>query len=162
MRRVVGAIAAAVLAGALLMGTIAVAETAPSRSEYVSQLEAICKPRALATERATKGARADISAERLEVAAGKFGRATTIFGSTVDLISPVPRPPADASRLKEWFSYLSRQETYLEEITTQLRARHTIKAQRLIAHFIHSGNLANNVVLPFGFNYCSFKFSRFD
>ena len=27
--------------------------------------------------------------------------------------------------------------------------------------FFHNGNLANNVVLSFGFEYCSFKFSRY-
>ena len=36
-----------------------------------------------------------------------------------------------------------------------------IKAQRLTARFIHNGNLANNVVLAFGFDWCSFKFSRY-
>jgi hypothetical protein len=28
--------------------------------------------------------------------------------------------------------------------------------------FVHNGNLANDVVIAFGFNYCRFKFSRFD
>jgi hypothetical protein len=37
----------------------------------------------------------------------------------------------------------------------------TIKAQRLTARFIHNGNLANNDTLAFGFDYCSFKFSRY-
>ena len=36
-----------------------------------------------------------------------------------------------------------------------------IPAQRLTARFIHNGNLANNTVIAFGFNYCSFKFSRY-
>ncbi len=55
----------------------------------------------------------------------------------------------------------SRQESYLKQITAQLQAGHAIKAQRLTARFIHNGNLANNVVLAFGFDYCSFKFSRY-
>ncbi len=38
---------------------------------------------------------------------------------------------------------------------------HDIKAQRLTARFIENGNLANNVTLAFGFNYCSFKFIRY-
>ena len=50
---------------------------------------------------------------------------------------------------------------YLQQITAQLRAGQAIKAQRLTARFIHNGNLANNVVLAFGFDYCSFKFSRY-
>ena len=155
-------IALAALAAALALGGIAAAEGAPTRAEYVTQLEAICKPNALKSERAMNGVRDDIQAGRLATAAGKFSRAAQIFGATVDAISVVPRPPADTSKLAKWFVYLGHQESYLKAITAQLRAGHTIKAQRLTARFIHNGNLANNVVLQFGFDYCSFKFSRFN
>lgn len=155
-------LAVALLAVALLsVATDALSAEGPARNEYVSQLEGICKPDAEATRRAMKGARADIRAERLRVAAGKFGKARRIFGSTMKKIAPVPRPTADKEKLKKWFKDLNRQRSYLGQITAQLRADHAIKAQRLIARFIHSGNLANNVVLAFGFNYCSFKFSRY-
>jgi hypothetical protein len=154
-------IAAAALGVALLSGSIASAAEGPTREEYVTQLETACKPDALATQRAMKGARADINAERLAVAAAKFAQATSIFGGTVKEISAVPRPPADTAKLTKWFTYLDRQEAYLQQITTQLRAGHAIPAQRLTARFIHNGNLANNVVLAFGFDYCGFKFSRY-
>lgn len=146
---------------ALLTAALAHAEGGPTRAEYVDQLETVCKPDALATQRAMKGARADIKAERLKPAAAKFAKATSIFGGTVKQISAVPRPPADAARLGKWFTYLKRQEAYLQQITAQLRRGQAIKAQRLTARFIHNGNLANNVVLAFGFDYCSFKFSRY-
>lgn len=154
-------IAIPLLAAALLAASAAPAAEAPTRDEYVDRLETICKPDALATQRAMKGARADIRAERLAVAAKKFARATSIFGSTVKRISAVPRPTADTARLRKWFDYLKRQESYLGQITEQLRRDNPIKAQRLTARFIHNGNLANNVVLAFGFDYCSFKFSRY-
>jgi hypothetical protein len=141
--------------------TTAPAAEAPTRDEYVERLEKICKPDALATQRTMKGARADIRAERLRVAAGKFAKAASIFSSTVGRIAAVPRPSADAARLSRWFTYLKRQQSYLDQITTQLRLERAIKAQRLTARFIHNGNLANNVVLAFGFDYCSFKFSRY-
>lgn len=151
--------------GALLVAAVfaatAVAAEAPTRDEYVSRLEAICKPDALATQRVMKGARADIRAERIGVAAKKFARGTAIFSSTVSRISTVPRPSDDDARLGKWFTYLKRQVSYLERITVQLRKDHLTKAQRLIPRFIHNGNLANNVVLAFGFDYCSFKFSRY-
>ena len=73
----------------------------------------------------------------------------------------MPRPPADSAKLAKWFVYLGRQESYLKSITAELRAGHTIAAQRLTARFIKNGNHANNTVLAFGFNYCSFKFSRY-
>jgi hypothetical protein len=149
------------LAVALFAAVSAAAAEAPTRTEYVDQLETICKPDALATQRAMKGARTDIRAERLKPATTKFAKATSIFGGTVKRIAAVPRPPADATKLGKWFTYLKRQESYLRQITAQLRQEHAIKAQRLTARFIHNGNLANNVVLAFGFNYCSFKFSRY-
>jgi hypothetical protein len=139
----------------------AAAEESPTRDEYVTQLEAVCKPDAIATQQAMKGVRADVSAERIAVAAGKFAKATRIFGSTVKEIAVAPRPSADVAKLDKWFTYLGRQESYLQQITDELRGNHRIKAQRLTARFIHNGNLANNVVLAFGFDYCSFKFSRF-
>lgn len=142
-----------------LCGTAAA--EAPTRDEYVDGLEATCRPDAKATQRAMRGARADLSAERLGRAAGKFAKATRIFGGTVKEISAAPRPAADVAKLGKWFSYLKRQTAYLRKITAELRGDHAIKAQRLTARFIHSGNLANNVVLAFGFNYCSFKFSRY-
>jgi len=153
-------IAIALLTLLLLAADVSAAE-GPTRDEYVGRLEAICKPDALATQRAMKGARADIRAERLPAAAGKFAKAASIFGSTVREISAAPRPPADTVRLRKWFVYLNRQADYLRQITGELRRDHAIKAQRLTARFIHNGNLANNVVLAFGFDYCSFKFSRY-
>lgn len=156
----VRALAALALALAALGAGAAVA-AAPTRAEYVTRLERICKPRALATQRAMKGARGDVSAERLAVAAVKFHKAAGIFGSTTKRIGAVPRPAGDAPVLRRWFAYLKRQEAYLKLITAQLRAGHAVKAQRLTARFIHNGNLSNRVVLEFGFRYCSFKFSRY-
>jgi hypothetical protein len=149
------------LAVALLAAATAPAAEAPTRDEYVERLEQVCEPDAAATQRAMKGARADVQAERLTVAAKKFAKATSIFGSTVKQIAAVPRPTADEARLDKWFVYLGRQKSYLGQITAQLRQEHAIKAQRLTSRFIHNGNLANNVVLAFGFNFCSFKFSRY-
>lgn len=149
------------LAVALLTAATAMAADAPTRDEYVDHLEKICKPDAEATQRAMTGARADVRAERLKPAARKFAKATSIFGGTVKEIAAVPRPEADTERLAKWFTYLKRQESYLGQITAQLRQEQAIKAQRLTARFIHNGNLANNVVLAFGFDWCSFKFSRY-
>jgi hypothetical protein len=157
-----GRIAAASFAAALLIvTTAAAAAAAPTREEYVTQLEGICKPDAEATRKAMKGARGDVSAGRVGIAAGKFAKAASIFGATVKTIAAVPQPEADAAKLAKWFGYLNNQQSYLKEITAQLKAGRTVQAQRLTARFIHNGNLANNVVLAFGFNYCSFKFSRY-
>lgn len=157
-RRALGAL---ILIAAFGVAGFAVAAEAPTRDEYVARLEAICKPDAEATQRAMQGARADVKAERLAVAAAKFTQATSIFGGTVKKIAAVPRPAADTAKLAKWFGYLKRQESYLDQIAARLRTGRAIQAQRLTARFIHNGNLANNVVLAFGFEYCSFRFSRY-
>jgi hypothetical protein len=155
------AIALLLLAAAACAAATAPAADAPTRDEYVERLEKVCKPDAEATQRVMKGARADVRAERYAVAAKKFAGALSIFGSTLKQISAVPRPPADTDRLKRWFTYLKRQESYLRQITAQYRQGHPTKAGRLTARFIHNGNLANTVVLAFGFDWCSFKFIRY-
>jgi hypothetical protein len=127
----------------------------------VQRVEPTCRSGAKATQRAMKGVRHDVRADRLGIAAHKFNRAANICGGTVGTISRVPRPAADTATLKTWFSHLKRQQGYLKSISAQLRAGRTIRAQRLLARYIHSGNQANNSVLAFGFNYCNFKFSRF-
>lgn len=158
--RLIAVITALVLAfGAA--GAWAETVVSPSRGEYVSQLEKVCKPGAEETQQAMKGVRDDVREGRISLATYKFGRAATIFGRTIKTIAEYPRPSADTKRLQQWFVYLNRQEDYLNQITAQLHAGHTIRAQRLTARFIHNGNLANNVTLAFGFNFCSFKFSRY-
>jgi hypothetical protein len=155
-----GKIATLVL-GFALLPCAAAAET-PTRTAYVAELEKVCKRDSLLTQRVTKGALDDVKAERIAVAAAKFAKAEAIFGSTVDEIAAVERPLPDETRLEKWFGYLEKQESYLRQMTRQLRADRTIKAQRLLSRFIHNGNLANNVVLAFGFDYCRFKFSRYE
>ena len=146
---------------ALSLASVVSAAAEVTRPEYVSRLESICKPDAEATARAVQGVRADVKAERLAVAAAKFAQAGRIFAGTVRAISPLPRPSADQAKLAKWFGYLGEEEHYLTKIAAALRAEHTIRSQRYTARFIHNGNLANNVVLAFGFDYCSFKPSRF-
>lgn len=143
-----------------LAGAASAAE-GPTRSDYVAALEAICAPQADRTERAVKGVRGDIAAERFGPAARKFAAAERIFGATVREIGAVSRPVADRPKLSEWFGYLERQRGYLGKIAASFRADEPIRAQRLTARFVHNGNLANNVVLAFGFRECAFKFSRF-
>jgi hypothetical protein len=133
----------------------------PGRPEYVAQLEKICKPRSDATERAVRGVRADVKAERFAVAAGKFARGQRIFTATVKSISAVPRPSTDVPTLQRWFTALDKEEVYLGQIVKTLRADDVAGFERVSAKFIHEGNAANNAVVSFGFNYCDFKPTRF-
>lgn len=141
---------------------IAPAAEAPTRAEYVTRLEGICKPGAETLTRTMDGVREDLKSRRDAVAAGKFEQAERIFGGTVRAISAVPRPSRDLATVSKWLGYLQQQQTYLKEIASRLRAGETVKAQHLTASFIRSGSKANNVSLVFGFNYCRFRFSRFN
>jgi hypothetical protein len=157
VRRLVAAASLAVVA----LGASAAAETAPDRAEYVSRLESVCKPGVESTQKVVKGVRSDIQAERLRVAAGKLTRAVRIFDGTVGKISTVPRPSQDTTQLTKWFGYLRLQESYLGRAAAALRAQQVVRYQHNAVRFVHNGNLANDVVITFGFNYCEFKFSRF-
>lgn len=155
-------LAVAVSLAIVVLGASASAETAPDRAEYVSRLESVCKPGVEATQRAVRGVRSDVQAERLGVAAGKLTRAGRIFDGTIGKISPVPRPSQDTTQLAKWFGYLRQQESYLAKAAAALRAQRIVDYQHNAVRFVHNGNLANDVVIAFGFNYCRFKFSRFD
>jgi hypothetical protein len=160
-RRSFLAISLVALAQILALAAAALAAEAPTRAEYVTQLERICQPGSEATQRAVRGVRADVRAERLRVAANKFSRAKRIFARTVRRISTVSRPGDDTKTLARWFSDLGREKVYLGRIVATLRTLNVARFQRVSAQFIHQGNRANNVVVSFGFNYCSFKPSRF-
>lgn len=132
-----------------------------SRDDYVATLESICKPGMKETQKAMRGARLDVRKERNAIAAHKFDRGTVTYEATLKKIARVPRPEADVPKLKEWFDRLDRQTQYMREMADRLRADEGIKAQRLLARFIHNGNQANNLTLAFEFDWCAFRYSRF-
>ena len=154
-------LAAVAVLALLLLGLSAAAAAATERADYVARLESICKPGVDATQRAVRGVRSDIRAERLQVAAAKLASARRIFDGTVRRISAVPRPAADAKQLAKWFHYLGLQESYLASSAAALHDERIVAYQHSSVRFVHKGNLANDVVIAFGFNYCEFRFSRF-
>ena len=110
MGRVGGRAVVAVFAVALAAGVIGAAAYAeetptgiattegPSRTEYVDELEEICKPGAKETQKAMDGVRDDVQSPALiPIAAQKFQKAAAIFGGTINHISTVPRPAGDES-----------------------------------------------------------------
>jgi hypothetical protein len=153
---------AVLVALALALPAGAAAETAePTRAEYVTRLEQICKPGSEATQRAVRGFRADVRSERLRAAGTKLAKAKRIFVHTVSSIAAVSRPHPDRATLDRWFAALGREKLYLGKTVAALQAEDVARFQRVSADFIHEGNKANNIVVSFGFNYCAFKPSRF-
>jgi hypothetical protein len=152
---------AAILLALTAATAVSLAAEGPTRPEYVARLEQTCKPGSDATEKAVRGVRADVRAERLALAGRKFARAEKIFAGTVRSISTVPRPAADRATLSRWFAALGREKLYLGQMVRTLLSDDVAGFQRVSARFIHEGNRANNAVVSFGFNYCSFKPTRF-
>jgi hypothetical protein len=151
---------AALALAAPAAGVAAAAEL--TRTEYVAQLEKICRPGSEATSRTVRGMRSDIRSERLRLAASKFSKAKRIFADTVSSISTVPRPPADRATLSRWFAALGRETDYLGLTAAALRAEEIPRFQRVSGRFFQEGSKANNIVVSFGFDYCNFKSSRYE
>ena len=149
--------ALATLLLALTLATVSGAAEAPTRSEYVAQLERICKPGSEATQRAVHGVQSEVRVEQLRRAAPRVTRAKRIFAHTVSAIAKVARPAADRATLARWFPALHRETGALGRTAAALRADDVARFQRVWADFIHEANKANNVVVSFGFNYCNFQ-----
>jgi hypothetical protein len=154
----VGALAVVLL---VFIGAPVALAAEQTRSEYVRTLETICKPGSEATQRAVRGVRGLVRAERLPLAAPKVAKAKRIFAGTVRAIGKVSRPTADRAILARWFRALKSEIAALDRTAAALRADDVPRFSRVWNDFIHEGNKANNVVVSFGFNYCAFKPSRF-
>lgn len=153
----------AALALVALLATAAFAATSPdqTRESYVAAVEPICKTNTKANEQILAGVRKKIQKGQLGVAAGQFTKASSAFGKAVKQIKAVPQPPADVAKLSKWFGYLEEETKMLGEIGKALKANKKSKAQTLSVQLTHNGNVANNAVLGFDFDYCLIDSSKF-
>lgn len=153
----------AALALVAMLAATAFAATSPdqTRESYATAVEPICKQNTKANEQILSGVRKKIKAGQLKVAAGQFTKASTAFGKAVKQLKAVPQPPADTSKLSKWFSYLEKETKMLGEIGKALKEDKKPKAQTLSVQLTRNGNLANNQVLAFEFDYCVIDSSRF-
>ena len=161
MRKVQGISAALLLAALMAVAAVAAAEEGPTRQEYVSQVEPICKSNAEANKRILKGARGKVKQGQLRQASGQFFRASTAFGKTVSKIEAVTRPPADDARLNKWFKFLRIVQTNLRKIGKALKEENRVKASHESIRAERSANAANNVASIYSFHECRLSPSRF-
>ncbi len=160
--KLVMSVGAALLMLALCAATaLAVTSTEQTREGYVAQVEPICKANTTANERILAGAEKKVKQGKLKSAAGQFTQAAAAFGKAVQQLKAVPQPAADGARLAKWLRYLDGEQQILGEIGTALKAGKKARAGELKARLVHNGNLANNTVLVFEFNYCKIDPSRF-
>jgi hypothetical protein len=160
-RVVVGTFTAALTT--FLVAAVALASTSPTqtRDGYIAQVEPICKSNTKANERILSGVRGQIKQGKLTLAAAQFRKASEAFGKATKQIAGVPQPSADAAKLTKWLGYLSEESKLLAEIGKALKADKKTRAQEKLVRLRNNGNLANNVVLSFEFDYCVINSSRF-
>jgi len=136
-------------------------EGGPSRAEYVSQVEPICQANTIANKRILKNAKQRAQNGKMKQAGAQFIHASAAFGSTVQKIATVPRPPADEPRLLKWFTFLEIVKADLHKLGTALKEGDKIKAAHEAIRVQRAGNAANNVGFVFEFHYCRIEQSRF-
>lgn len=155
---------------ALMLLTLAVGSlvAAPSalgedltRAEYVAKLEPICKANAKANARILKGVKGQVQRGELVPAGRRFVRASNALGRSVSQMARVPRPSADAPRLKTWFTLLNRQRDLLRRVGQALQAKNKFRAQKEAVQLNRNNNRANNTVISFGFKHCRIDSSKF-
>lgn len=156
-------LATAVAAATLLLAASAGAEEGvpPTRAEYVSQVEPICQANTEANKRILKNVRQKARDGKLKEAGAQFIHASAAFGSTVQKISEVPRPPADDARLLKWFKHLNIVKTNLGKLGKALKEGDEILAAHEGIRVERAGNAANNVGFIFEFRYCRISPGRF-
>jgi hypothetical protein len=142
-----------------LVGAALAAE--PTRETYKEAVEPICKANTQANERILAGVRQEVRGGRLAPAATRFTRAATALKKTIGELRAVPPPPADRSRLSRWLAQASTEASLFEQIAADLRKGRKAQAERIVAKLTTYANQANNMVLPFEFEYCRLEPSRF-
>ena len=149
---------------ALLPAAIASAEEAPTRAQYVEQVDPICKANTEANKRILKNVKTKArskSPKTVRQAGAQFIQASSAFGSAAKKIATVPRPPADDARLLKWFKYLGIVKTNLRKLGKALQANEKITAAHEQVRLERSANAANNVSFVFEFHYCHLTASNF-
>ncbi len=153
-----------IAAMALLPAAAASAEEAPTRAQYVEQVDPICQTNTEANRRILKNVKTKAhskSASKVKEAGAQFIRASSAFGAAENKIAAVPRPPADDARLLKWFKQLSIVETDLRKLGKALKEGEKILAAHEQIRVERASNAANNVSFVFEFHYCHLTSSNF-
>lgn len=146
---------------ALFLGAGSAAAGEVSRDSYRETVEPICKANTEANQRILKGVRAEVKRGELKVAAARFAKAGSALRKTVRRLAGVPRPPADRTLLAEWLGDVKGEAALFEQIAAKLRGGDKIGAERLVVILTRNANVANNLVVPFEFEYCRLEPGRF-
>ena len=154
------AIAALALAAALL-GPVAASALEGPRAEYRDQVEPICRANTEANDQILSGVRANVRKGKLKTAGNQLIRASSALSRAVAELRKVPRPQADAKRLSEWLTQLSKQADLLRAAGKALIAGDRHRAGSLVTQLSNGARKANALVVSFEFRYCRLDASRY-
>jgi hypothetical protein len=155
--------APAVLCGVTLLAPmVPLAQGAEvTRTEYREAAEPICKVNTEANERILGGVRQEVRVGKLGPAASQFVKAARALKATIGELKTVPPPPADRSRITRWLGKVSTEASLFEAIAAKLRAGNKGQAEQLVVKLTNNASQANNLVIPFEFEYCRLEPARF-
>jgi hypothetical protein len=162
MRKTKPAIVAAALCAALSATALpALAAEEPTRAEYKTAVEPICKVNTKANENILAGVEGKVKQGKLKAAGHQFTRAAAALQKTLRQLKEVPKPPADEARLTEWLKRVGDQQVLLQKIGKALIGENRHKAETLSVKLYSGARLTNAIVVGFGFNYCRFEPSKY-
>lgn len=145
----------------LLIAPPVFAASGPTRSEYVEQVEPICKSATLAHRTVLKGVDGMVKRGKLKKAAPRFQRAAAALRATTRSLAAVPRPTADAARLGRWLNIAKAGGGLLTRISATLQRDDRTASERLAKQLLKKAKRANAEVVGFNFNYCRMNPARF-
>lgn len=146
---------------AALLFTSASFATTPTRSQYVEQVEPICKTGTLANRNVLKGVESMVRQGKLKLAAHRFLTAANALQQVIKRLTVVPRPPADVDRLSQWLGHAKAADSLLSRIGRSLKEGNRSKAQDMANELLTEAKRANAVVVGFDFDYCRLNPARF-
>lgn len=132
-----------------------------TRAQYVERSEPICKANTLRSRSILKGIREDVREGKLKLAGGKFSKAAKALKDAIQRLEELPRPSADEELLTRWFSKLAGEVRLLEKVSGRLLQGSSVDLGRYVLELRHNADVANNVVLTFGFEYCLIQTARY-
>jgi hypothetical protein len=128
-----------------------------TRDEYVTRAEAICKVGTTKVTPMLSDGLAEFKKNEVTGAGPKFVRAAAFYDSSRARLQAIPKPLSDADDLTAWLNRLQVQNLFLRKAGKALAEARRVQAQGFLSRFVHNGNLANDLVLGFGFKYCLFN-----
>jgi hypothetical protein len=128
-----------------------------TRSAYVARAELICGDTSTKAIPAFKIGVKQLKNNEVISAGTKLMEVARLNETSRGRLQKLPKPPEDSADLATWLAQLGAQNRLLRKAGKELHEEHRVQAQGYLSRFVHSGNVANDTVLGFGFKDCLFE-----